>query len=131
MFGLWISEEIVSNIKSAESYRPYEHYLIDSLQNVDPRVIDLKLYQGNWKQVNAQNTNYIGWLPVGNKESNKVRIIMSQPTYMAPTLFSSLIVAEMSADAEYPFAAIMQGSAFIYQGVRLWKLEFIPKIQAV
>lgn len=41
---------------------------------------------------------------------------MSQPTYMAPTLFSSLIVAEMSADAEYPFAAIMQGSAFIYQG---------------
>lgn len=56
---------------------------------------------------------------------------MSQPTYMAPTLFSSLIVAEMSADAEYPFAAIMQGSAFIYQGVRLWKLEFIPKIQAV
>ena len=41
--------KIVWNIKSAESYRPYEHYLIDSLQNVDPRVIDLKLYQGNWK----------------------------------------------------------------------------------
>ena len=54
------------NIKSAESYRPYEHYLIDSLQNVDPRVIDLKLYQGNWKQINAQNINYIGWLPVVN-----------------------------------------------------------------
>ena len=65
MFGLWISEEIVSNIKSTESYRPYEHYLIDSLQNVDPRVIDLKLYQGNWKQINAQSMNYIGWLPVG------------------------------------------------------------------
>ena len=41
---------------------------------------------------------------------------MSQPASMAPTLFSFLIVAEMSADAEYPFAAIMQGSAFIYPG---------------
>lgn len=41
---------------------------------------------------------------------------MSQPASMAPTLFSFFIVAEMSADAEYPFAAIMQGSAFIYPG---------------
>lgn len=73
MFGLWISEEIVSNIKSAESYRPYEHYLIDSLQNVDPRVIDLKLYQGKWKQINAHNMNYIGWLPVGTLIKNQIR----------------------------------------------------------
>ena len=40
---------------------------------------------------------------------------MSQPSHLAP-LFSSLIVAEMNSDAEYPFAAIMQGSAFIYSG---------------
>ena len=40
---------------------------------------------------------------------------MSQSSYLAP-LFSSSIVAEMNSDAEYPFAAIMQGSAFIYLG---------------
>ena len=43
---------------------------------------------------------------------------MSQPSYLAP-LFSSLIVAEMNSDAEYPFAAIMQGSALIYLGFML------------
>ena len=34
---------------------------------------------------------------------------------LAP-LFSSSIVAEMSADAEYQFIAFMQESAFIYPG---------------
>ena len=58
----------------------------------------------------------VGYGLVVDIESNKVRIIMSQLIFMAPKLFSSLIVAEMSADAEYPFAAIMQGSAFIYPG---------------
>ena len=45
----------------------------------------------------------------------KVDVIMSQPCFMAP-LFSFLIVAEMGGDAEYPYAAIMQGIDFNYLG---------------
>lgn len=42
-----ISKEFPSDIidiSSEDTFRPYEHFLIDSLQNIDPRISDLKLY---------------------------------------------------------------------------------------
>ena len=39
-------------------------------------------------------------------------LIMSQPSLLPP-LFSFFIVAEMGGSAEYPYAAIMQGTDFI------------------
>ena len=47
---------------------------------------------------------------VGHFRKNRLANIIDWP------LFSSSIVAEMSADAEYQFIAFMQESAFIYPG---------------